>query len=76
MIVVSNEREHEFEQERENESSENAKESRTRWRDEQRKNWDEQRKNCINHQESTSETTNVTLSHIVDFYQDLNTMPG
>ena len=28
-------------------------------------------KNCINHQESTLETTNVTPSHIVDFYQDL-----
>ena len=37
MIVVSNEREHEFEQERENESSKNAKESRTCWRDDQRK---------------------------------------
>ena len=29
MIVVSNERKHEFEQEHENDSSENAKESRT-----------------------------------------------
>ena len=29
MIVVSNERNYEFEQERENESSENAKENRT-----------------------------------------------
>ena len=36
MIVVSNEREHEFEQERENESSKNAKENGTCWRDETR----------------------------------------
>ena len=36
MIVVSNERKHEFEQEHENESSENAKENRICWRDEKR----------------------------------------
>ena len=36
MIVVSNERNYEFEQERENESSENAKENRTSWREEPR----------------------------------------
>ena len=36
LIVVSIERENEFEQERENESSENAKENRTSWREEPR----------------------------------------
>ena len=36
MIVVSNERENEFKQERENESSENAKENWTRGREEPR----------------------------------------
>ena len=36
MIVVSNEREHEFEREREDESSENAKENWTCWGDETR----------------------------------------
>ena len=36
MIVVSIERENEFEQERENESSENARENRTSWREEPR----------------------------------------
>ena len=36
MIVVSNERENEFEQERENESSENARENQTSWREERR----------------------------------------
>ena len=60
MIVVSNERENEFEQERENESSENARENQTSWREEP-------------HQLTVSPTERnfrnkvVTPSHKVDF---------
>ena len=59
MIVVSNEREHEFEQKRENES---RTQRRTGHAEEMK-----HAKNCINHQEGTSETTNVMPSHVVDF---------
>ena len=70
IIVVSNECENEFKQERENESSENessenAKENRTRRRE-------DHARNCITQQESTSETKFVRR---VTFYQDFNTMP-
>ena len=64
MIVVSNERENGFEQERENESSENLKENRRRRREEPRQDlYHPARKHFRNNV--------VTPSHIVDFIKIL-----
>ena len=49
MIVVSIERENEFEQERENESSGNARENQTSWREERRQT------SCITLEDGTLE---------------------
>ena len=60
MIVVSIERENEFEQERENESSENAKENQTSWRE-------ERRQLAVSPTEKNLRNKDVMLSHKVDF---------
>ena len=60
MIVVSIERENEFEQERGNESSENARENQTSWRE-------ERRQLAVSPTEKNFRNKDVTPSHKVDF---------
>ena len=67
MIVVSNERENEFEQERKNESSENAKENQTRRREEPLPELYQPKMKKLQKQKCYAESQ-------CQFYQDLNTM--
>ena len=62
MIVVSIERENEFEQERENESSENARENQTSWRE-------ERRQLAVSTLEKNFRSKNVTPGRIVILYR-------
>ena len=64
MIVVSIERENEFEQERENESSENVRENQTSWRE-------ERRQLAVSTSERNFRSKNVTPSRNVNFIKIL-----
>ena len=69
MIVVSIERENEFEQERENESSGNARENQTSWRE-------ERRQSAVSTRKRNFRSIHVTPGRIVNFIQCLTLLVG
>ena len=68
-IVVSIERENEFEQERENESSGNARENQTSWRE-------ERRQLAVSTSKRNFRNNHVTPGRIVNFIQCLTLLVG